>query len=50
MTLDAADQLAEARDGRAQLFRGPVHVQEHLGTTLFGQRKLAFAASATEDG
>jgi hypothetical protein len=24
--------------------------QEHLGTTLFGQRKLAFAASATEDG
>jgi len=24
--------------------------QEHLGTTLFGQRKLAFAASATEHG
>jgi hypothetical protein len=24
--------------------------QEHLGKTLFGQRKLAFAASATEDG
>jgi hypothetical protein len=24
--------------------------QEHLGTTLFGQRKLAFAASATKDG
>jgi hypothetical protein len=24
--------------------------KEHLGTTLFGQRKLAFAASATEDG
>jgi hypothetical protein len=24
--------------------------QEHLGTTWFGQRKLAFAASATEDG
>lgn len=24
--------------------------QVHLGTTLFGQRKLAFAASATEDG
>jgi hypothetical protein len=24
--------------------------QEHLGITLFGQRKLAFAASATEDG
>lgn len=24
--------------------------KEHLGTTLFGQRKLAFAASATKDG
>ena len=24
--------------------------KEHLGTTVFGKRKLAFAKSATEDG